>query len=235
MLSKANKSIQTSRKGEVTMIKWGWRNAISELWSRPGSSSRSYQSSTSLEGNFNADFNAELFLSDLRRHFADCFISIKHDDPQSNKSAHQSAVSLCMNACMCQCCALLSVSTSVSCQQKKKTSRYQQPRFPIMFPPPTHSACLMIPVLKPGKLPSPKPDILQFVSHLLLLFLPHYPGPLPHFPSCNIQLPRSAVLIFSCRDIFSKSLNFFPLFCSNEMAGSTHSCFVFTQTHTHTH
>lgn len=101
----------------------------------------------------------------------------------------------------------------------KKTSRYQRVyrnlrSSAIMFHPLTHCGPLMIWALKPGKLPSPKPDILQFVSLLLLnnqLFVPHCTGPLPHFTLCNSQLPPSAFLILSNIQLtFQKVLTFYP-------------------------
>lgn len=66
-----------------------------------------------------------------------------------------------------------------------------------MFPPLTLSGCLLIWVLKPVKLPSPKPDILQFLSLLLLdsqLFPPTQPVPLMTFPI--IQYTTAPVTVF---------------------------------------
>ena len=118
----------------------------------------------------------------------------------------------------------------------KKTSRYQRvyrnlSSSTITFPPLTHRGRLMIWGLKPGKLPFPKPDILQFVSLLLLdgqLFPPHCLVPLPHFPACTIRLLPSAFLTFSY--IMSSVL---PLFLSRCVTPTLYE--MTTPPHTHTH
>lgn len=168
----------------------------------------------------------------LRWYFADCSVSIKTDDLSKQQiECGQSTFVLFVHEC---------TDVSVLCPFKrehqcvlpaeKKSSRYQQPRFAIMFPPLTHSACLMIWVLKPEKLPSPKPDILQFVSHLLLPLLPHYCGPLPHFPSpCNI--PQPPPLSSSSFYIVIFSPNVFPRFQWN---GWLHILLLCFHTHTYT-
>lgn len=103
-----------------------------------------------------------------------------------------------------------SVSTSVFCQQKRlQTSRSRAllSRFPLW---PTVDIWWSE-YLSQVSSPSPNPDMLQFVSLLPPLFLPHYTGPLPPFPSCSMQQIPSPPHVFT-KSYFLQKCSLLPIY-----------------------